>query len=142
MTRVLPILATMLALTALVPASTASADEVELLFHRQMVVGYEVIHASSLVAPSPPPPGPPPSVEDQALHDAIQWLITKNIFQAGDIQNLSFSVSITSEGIVIYSSWPNGDLTIILSNGPILPKPVPEDWLINVNVVRSIYNGF
>ncbi|MDY7092718.1 MAG: hypothetical protein SX243_07070 [Acidobacteriota bacterium] len=141
MNRVLPILATALVLALLLPAAAAQASEVQLLFHQQVVAGHEVVHASSLVPQSPPPPGGPPAPEDQALHDTVQWLTTKGLFTPPEIDGMVFDVSITADGIVIHSSWGNGNFTIILSNGPFLPQPIPQDWLVSFQMVRSIYNG-
>lgn len=147
MNRVLPILATALVLALLLPAAAAQASEVQLLFHQQVVAGHEVVHASSLVpqSPLPPPPpggpGGPPSPEEQALYDTVQWLTTKGLFTAPELDVMEFDVSITADGIVIYSSWGGGHFTIILSNGPFLPQPIPQDWLFNFQMVRSIYNG-
>ena len=142
MNRVLSILAVVLTLGVLLPASAARADEMQLLFHQQAAGGHQVIHATSLVSPSPPPPSGPPSLEDQALHDSIQWLLTHQIFTAPELENFGFEATVTGDSIVIVASGAGGDIVIILSNGPIFPQPIPQDWLINVNVVRKIYNGF
>lgn len=141
MIRVLPTLAILFATLAGLPVA-AQADEIELLFHRQVAAGYEAIHASSLLPPSPPPPGPPPSVEDQARHDTIQWLLARQIFTPEEIGGLTFEASVTNQGIVLSSSWGGGDIIVILNNGPFYPYPEPADWLFNLILVRSINNGY
>jgi hypothetical protein len=141
MNRVLPILATALVLALLLPAAAAQASEVPLLFHQQVVAGHEIVHASSLIPQSPPPPGGPPAPEDQALYDTIQWLTTKGLFTPPEIAVMEFDVTITADGIVIYSSWGGGHFIIILSNGPFLPEPIPQDWLVSFQMVRPIFNG-
>ncbi|MCB1032787.1 MAG: hypothetical protein KDD47_03015 [Acidobacteria bacterium] len=141
MPRKASVLAALSAFVLLVPTLATGAEEVQLLFHHQVVGDLEVIHASSLVPQSPPPPGPPPSLQEQAEHAAIQWLTTRGIFEISQITEFGFEGHVTNDSITLEWKGPGG-VVIILSNGPFFPGPGPADWLINLVVVRNINNGF
>jgi hypothetical protein len=127
----------------------ASAQEPgDLWFHRTAAGSSELIQRAAVLDLSAAGSGAaakaaPGAVDiDLIVEAAVQWQVAHGYLTDADLLDAGPEVTISGSGITITFHVPGGpDITIVLPNGPFLPRDV-QQRLMAVTVVRPVSTGF